>query len=553
MSGSNDALTQMLLMQARQGNRRPSAQAQLAQQLMAASQQQGPVWGTGPTIARAVPGILGAFLAQQAESSDRAREDAQLQQMQDRQDKTDYRQRQELQAFLGGGAPAMPQQAPQMPIQAPPMASPTVTPTPPNEAGVAGSEARYASVPGRPPVGASYREPEWAAGLPPANGRMNPNLDPNAVQPAGAPPAPQGQPDAMTMYQRAVSSPNPMIRAMAPGFLAQAGREDQRNNRPPVTVSPGSTVIDPNTGRPIFTAPRAPESESSTRGPIPAGYRMNARGELEQIPGAPNQGQFAGTSMDAQSLNILLAPNADPTSPAYAAAYQQAYGPRTVTQADGTIVTIQPQPPQGIRPPVMAQQAPAAPPQAAPMAPPAGAPTVQNTPTAEVIQTPSATVTRTPGTTGHLSEAQSRANMFGNAMSEGHTILQNVQIPSNAALLAWRNAPESVVNMGLSENDQQYFNALRQFAAGVLRKETGAAFSNSELLDVQSRFFPMPGDSLVVRQQKARARQQAIESMRAEIPGGFRGQLPPDQGGQAAPSAGGRVIQYGADGRRVGQ
>jgi hypothetical protein len=281
----------------------------------------------------------------------------------------------------------------------------------------------------------------------------------------------------------------------------------------------------------------------------PVLVQMGNRGTVRPMQGygPRNEGQFGGTSMDAQALNILLAPNADPSSPTYAAAFNQAYGPRTVTQADGTVVTIQPQPPAGIRAPVVNSQPQAvAQPQAAapalqqPVQPQASAGAVAP----EVTQTPGATVTRLAGTTGTLTESQSRSNMFGNAMSEGHRILQEIQIPNNATLVAWRNAPETLVNMALNQNDQQYFNALRQFAAGVLRKETGAAFSNSELMDVQSRFFPMPGDSLINRQQKARARQQAIESMRAEIPGGFRGQLPPPPAGNALSIEGwsGRVL-----------
>jgi hypothetical protein len=122
-----------------------------------------------------------------------------------------------------------------------------------------------------------------------------------------------------------------------------------------------------------------------------------------------------------------------------------------------------------------------------------------------------------------LSDAQAKANLFGSQMQMGDEIIRGAQIPSAAVQMAWRNAPESLVNMGLSANDQQYFNALRIFAAGILRKETGAAFTPTELLDVQSRFFPMPGDNPATVEQKARARQQALSSIQAEIPGGLRG------------------------------
>lgn len=123
--------------------------------------------------------------------------------------------------------------------------------------------------------------------------------------------------------------------------------------------------------------------------------------------------------------------------------------------------------------------------------------------------------------------------MFGSQMRMGDDIIRSVQIPSGTAQALWRHAPEMVVNLGLSTNDQQYFNAVRLFAAGVLRRETGAAFTQRELEDVQSRFFPMPGDSQQVITQKAAARQQMISSMQAEIPGGLRGAVPTPSGGAA--------------------
>lgn len=124
-----------------------------------------------------------------------------------------------------------------------------------------------------------------------------------------------------------------------------------------------------------------------------------------------------------------------------------------------------------------------------------------------------------PGRQAGLTEAQAKANLFGLQMQEADQTLGTTSIPNNFTLMVWRNAPEAVTNLGLSANDQKYFNAVRLFAAGILRKETGAAFTNSELLDVQSRFFPMPGDSPAVIEQKARARQTAIQGIQAELPG----------------------------------
>ena len=252
--------------------------------------------------------------------------------------------------------------------------------------------------------------------------------------------------------------------------------------------------------------------------------------EPPQAPQAP-QMPFGGTSIESQHYNNLLTlPQNDPR---YAVSFNALFGRRAVTQADGTTVEIQPPIPQGIQPPSIGQ--PAQPPQAAPSpvvpggaaAPPQGA-----APNVSTVQTPGgATVTRIGSPREKdLSEAQARANLFGGQMREAEDILATTRVPSSAAIMAWRNLPESAVNLALSRNDQQYFNALRLFAAGVLRKETGAAFTPNELLDVQSRYFPMPGDDPKVIEQKARSRRQVQESIRAEMPGGnFRGLLPEDE------------------------
>ena len=268
MSGSNDALTQFMLLQARNQQRRPSAQARLAEQMMASLNNPQPIYGAGPAIARVGSGVLAGLMGGMAERSDREREDQQLQQIQDRQDKAEHRNRQELAAFLGG-SPAMAQDAPQMPAQPPP--PPTAAggmygrnaglvaqrdahlDAPPEQ--LAAASAQRAAATGVPEIAGGYRANPGVDGafngLAPPTGVVNAGI-------GGGRAAPQA--DAMSMYQRAVSSPNPLIRAMAPGFLAQANREDTRANRPPQIVPPGSTVLDPQTMRPVFTAPRAPEA-----------------------------------------------------------------------------------------------------------------------------------------------------------------------------------------------------------------------------------------------------------------------------------------------------
>lgn len=320
-------------------------------------------------------------------------------------------------------------------------------------------------------------------------------------------------------------------------------------------------------GQETFGAPM------TVRGPdgAPQLVQMGNRGTIRPVQGyQPNEDVDNLTPGRAQASMIRLAPGyaAGTLTPAqereFEAAVTVAQAPRVqLDPATGQAVTITPPLPPFVTQAVQARQAasvpqPAAPPAAAaaPEAAPAPASTQAPAPAAtapapqpgmpniSVSQIGGARPAAAPAgfrwaadgsrleaipggpqdpTTQPLTEAEGRSNLFGSQMQMGDEIIRSAQIPSSAAIIAWRNAPESAVNMALSENDQQYFNALRLFAAGVLRRETGAAFTNQELMDVQSRFFPMPGDSPAVVQQKARARAQAISSIQAEVRGGLRG------------------------------
>lgn len=377
---------------------------------------------------------------------------------------------------------------------------------------------------------------------------------PQAAQPGAGP---TGMNAILAMAMKGQGSDNPMVREAAARAMQTAAlmgtqsdrREDNARADRAFAFQQGQAAdnsrradahlaIAQREPAESFGAPTAMQRPDGTSVYV----RPGNRGTMQPVDGyaPPAAGQFEGNSVEAQSLNILLAPNANVNSPAYGAAFSRLYAPRTVAQADGSIITINPPVPEGVRRPGSGgNPAPVAQPNAAQPdvatggaapAPVGGAPP----PRVNSTQTPGGgNVTVQQGTGGNLTEPQGRSNLFGMAMFEGNRIIGESAIPSNATIMAWRNAPEAMVNMGLNENDQSYFNALRQFAAGVLRKETGAAFGPNELADVQSRFFAMPGDTPLVRQQKSRARLQAIEGMRAEIPGGFRGQLPPP------PSAGG--------------
>jgi hypothetical protein len=292
MSGSNDLLAQTLLMQARQP-RRPSAQALLAQQMMQQANQQGPTWGAAAGAARVVPGVVAAFLAQQAEAGDQMREDKDLERNREYVEQQRARDMADIRALQPGGmpgaAPAMAGPAPPPPQAEPgpavPYAAQQPPPVPTEDGGaLPASQARYASVAGRAPLGASYpNQPEnrgpmipdpdrpgqmmpnpWhelRGQLPPSNGRMasfGPGAAPAAPPPGAQPPAPQqaGPTSAyIAQIQALAAGGNQAATRLLPGLQWQytQARADRPEYRP---ISPGQSILNPQTGQ--FT-PGAPE------------------------------------------------------------------------------------------------------------------------------------------------------------------------------------------------------------------------------------------------------------------------------------------------------
>lgn len=73
--------------------------------------------------------------------------------------------------------------------------------------------------------------------------------------------------------------------------------------------------------------------------------------------------------------------------------------------------------------------------------------------------------------------------------------------------------PPALANFFKSEEGQRYRQAQDNWISANLRKESGAAIPEAELENERRKWFPMPGDSLAVREQKARARRDAERSM----------------------------------------
>jgi hypothetical protein len=154
-----------------------------------------------------------------------------------------------------------------------------------------------------------------------------------------------------------------------------------------------------------------------------------------------------------------------------------------------------------------------------------------------------------------LNETQAKANLFGTRMQEADRILTSLEGKYSPMAVNARMAAADVPvvgsaagyagNLMLTEQGQQAEQAQRDFVNAVLRRESGAAIAKTEFTNAQRQYFPQPGDSQAVLEQKRRNRALAIQGLEVEVPGGFR-RAPTltstgQQGGSSTREASGQV------------
>jgi hypothetical protein len=118
---------------------------------------------------------------------------------------------------------------------------------------------------------------------------------------------------------------------------------------------------------------------------------------------------------------------------------------------------------------------------------------------------------------------QANAATFATRMAEADKILSDPAIYQTGigARGAGRAMAESLPVVGNAlagvgpdgPKYQQLRQAQRDFVNAVLRKESGAAISASEFANAEKQYFPQPGDSAEVIEQKARNRATAIDAI----------------------------------------
>lgn len=117
-----------------------------------------------------------------------------------------------------------------------------------------------------------------------------------------------------------------------------------------------------------------------------------------------------------------------------------------------------------------------------------------------------------------MTESQGRDYTYGTRAGEANTILDDMQSTvagyNSAAWLAAKAAENTTLGNAFVPDDvKQIRQAERNFMTAILRRESGAQISPSEFDTGEKLYFPRPGDDAKTLEQKAQARQTAIDSI----------------------------------------
>lgn len=154
---------------------------------------------------------------------------------------------------------------------------------------------------------------------------------------------------------------------------------------------------------------------------------------------------------------------------------------------------------------------------------------------------PSASGGGNPFGPGKFNEGQGKAAGFTDRMLQSEGILSGVggqggvQGQGTSAVQTALSAIPGVGNYLTSADRQKYEQAKRDFINAQLRRESGAAISPTEFDSANKQYFPTPGDSAEVIQQKSANRRAAIEALGREGGPSYKPKYTFDEGGRVTP------------------
>lgn len=118
-----------------------------------------------------------------------------------------------------------------------------------------------------------------------------------------------------------------------------------------------------------------------------------------------------------------------------------------------------------------------------------------------------------------MTESQGNAFGFGVRARDAHKIMSDLEATGVDVATPFNKTVGEIPLVGnytKSADIQKAEQAQRNFVTAVLRKESGAAINVGEFKTEAMKYFPQPGDSPDVRQQKRSARERAIEVLQVQ-------------------------------------
>ena len=110
-----------------------------------------------------------------------------------------------------------------------------------------------------------------------------------------------------------------------------------------------------------------------------------------------------------------------------------------------------------------------------------------------------------------MTEFQGKAMLYGTRAAQSDKVLKALEDKINLTGLEAGQATGMVGNFLMSSEQQRVTQAQRDFVNAVLRQESGAVISDAEFANAKKQYFPTPGDSKAVLDQKRANRQIAIQ------------------------------------------
>jgi hypothetical protein len=146
---------------------------------------------------------------------------------------------------------------------------------------------------------------------------------------------------------------------------------------------------------------------------------------------------------------------------------------------------------------------------------------------------------QTPANT--LNDTQAKALGYADRAIKADAVIRELEGKYSPSSIASKTAMEALgpvgwaANSALSPSDQKAEQAQRDFVNAVLRPESGAVINPSEFDNARKQYFPQPGDSKEVKEQKAKNRRTKIEGLLKEVPEKQRIPIPAENEAKSPP------------------